>query len=67
MVIIAIQLKYKIIKIPSDIYFMDQIPVSFDYLAFFIILMISIILSLIVSWFPVRKLSNLKPAYALRY
>ena len=67
LVIIAIQLKYKIIKIPSDIYFMDKIPVSFDYLAFFIILMISIILSLIVSWFPVRKLSNLKPAYALRY
>ena len=67
LVIIAIQLKYKIIKIPSDIYFMDQIPVSFDYLAFFIILMISIILSLFVSWFPVRKLSNLKPAYALRY
>ena len=67
LVIIAIQLKYKIIKIPSDIYFMDQIPVSFDYLAFFVILMISIILSLFVSWFPVRKLSNLKPAYALRY
>ena len=67
LVIIAIQLKYKIIKIPSDIYFMDQIPVSFDYLAFFIILMISIILSLFVSWFPVRKLSNLKPADALSY
>jgi len=66
-VIIIVQLKYKIIKIPSDIYFMDQIPVSFDYLAFFVILMISIVLSLFVSWFPVRKLSNLEPAHALRY
>ena len=59
MVIIAIQLKYKIIKIPSDIYFMDQIPVSFDYLAFFIILMISIILSLFVSTFAIANEVNI--------
>ena len=67
LIIIFLQLKYKILEIPSDIYFMDQIPVSFDYLVFIIILLLSIILSLFASWFPSRKLSILEPANALRY
>ena len=67
LIIIFMQLKYKILEIPSDIYFMDQIPVSFDYLVFIIILLLSIILSLFASWFPSRKLSILEPANALRY
>ena len=33
-VLIFIQLQYEILKIPSDIYFMDHIPVSFDYTIF---------------------------------
>lgn len=65
--IIMIQLKYRILEIPSDIYFMDQIPVSFDYIIFSVILMLSFILSLLASWFPVRNLSDLKPSDALRY
>jgi len=66
-IMIIIQLKYKILELPSDIYFMDKIPVSFDYIIFLIILMLSFLLSLLASWFPVRNLSRIKPANALRY
>jgi len=66
-IMIIIQLKYRILEIPSDIYFMDKVPVSFDYIIFLIILMLSFFLSLLASWFPVRNLSSIKPANALRY
>ena len=66
-VLILIQLKYEILKIPSDIYFMDQIPVSFDYIIFLGALIISFLLSLLASWFPVRKIASLNTANALRY
>ena len=66
-IMIIIQLKYRILELPSDIYFMDKIPVSFDYIIFLIILLLSFLLSLLASWFPVRNLSSIKPATALRY
>ena len=66
-VLILIQLQYEILKIPSDIYFMDHIPVSFDYIIFLGALIISLLLSLLASWFPVRKIASLNTANALRY
>ena len=65
--LIFIQLQYEILKIPSDIYFMDHIPVSFDYIIFLGALIISLLLSLLASWFPVRKITSLNTANALRY
>ena len=66
-VLIFIQLQYEILKIPSDIYFMDHIPVSFDYIMFLRTLVISFFLSLLASWFPVRKIASLNTANSLRY
>ena len=66
-VLIFVQLQYNILKIPSDIYFMDHIPVSFDYIIFLGALTISFLLSLLASWFPVRKIASLNTANALRY
>ena len=66
-VLIFIQLRYEILKIPSDIYFMDHIPVSFDYIIFLVALILSLLLSLLASWFPVRKIASLNTANALRY
>ena len=66
-VLIFIQLQFEILKIPSDIYFMDHIPVSFDYIIFLGALIISLLLSLLASWFPVRKIASLNTANALRY
>ena len=65
--LIFIQIQYEILKIPSDIYFMDHIPVSFDYIIFLGALIISLLLSLLASWFPVRKIASLNTANALRY
>ena len=65
--LIFIQLQYGILKVPSDIYFMDHIPVSFDYMMFLGTLIISLLLSLLASWFPVRKIASLNTANALRY
>ncbi len=65
--IILIQLEYEILKIPSDIYFMDQIPFAFNYNIFFKILFSSFFLAIIASWLPVRNISDLNSSEALRY
>ncbi|MEO2185392.1 MAG: FtsX-like permease family protein, partial [bacterium] len=47
MAIIWAQLKFEILKIPAEIYFMDQIPFSFDYPAFGLILIITFIFCMV--------------------
>jgi len=66
-VLITIQLKYRVLDIPSDIYFMDQIPFSFNYIIFLSILLLSFFLSIIISWIPINRISTFKPSKALRY
>ena len=67
MAIIWIQLKFEILKIPAEIYFMDQIPFSFDFPAFGLILIITFIFCMIASWWPTKSVTTLNPAEALRY
>ena len=67
MLIIWFQLKFEILSIPSEIYFMDQIPFSFDFPTFGLILVTTLILSLIASWWPTKFVMSLKPTVALRY
>ena len=66
-IIIFLQLNYGVLKIPSDIYFMDQVPFSFDIFVFTSILSLVFIFSVIASWIPVSSLARIKPAVALRY
>ena len=65
--IIFLQLNYGLLKIPSDIYFMDQVPFSFDIFVFTVILSLVFIFSIIASWIPVSGIARIKPAVALRY
>ena len=67
MIIIGIQMKYSLFKIPSDVYFMDQIPFSFSLNKYFIILIFVGISSIIASWLPTRSFKSLRPAEILRY
>ena len=67
MLIIWFQLKFEILSIPSEIYFMDQIPFSFDFPTFGLILVTTLILSLIASWWPTKFVMSLRPTVALRY
>lgn len=67
MMIIWAQLKFEILKIPSEIYFMDQIPFSFDFPVFGLILAITFIFCMLASWWPTKSVTTLNPATALRY
>ena len=66
-ILISIQLKFSIFKIPSEIYFMDQVPFSFEIGKYLTILILVIIFSIIASWLSTRAFKNLNPAQALRY
>ena len=67
MIIISIQKKYKLLKIPSDIYFMDEIPFSFDYFSFGLILIIIFIFCIISSLWPTKVAMNINPSKVLKY
>ena len=62
-----LQMKYHILSIEEDIYFMDHIPVSFDFSQIFIIIIFGISSSLLASIWPTNIASRVKPAVALRY
>ena len=62
-----IQMKYRILSISEDIYFMDHLPVSFNINNILLILILGIISSLIASYWPARIAANIKPADAMRY
>ena len=66
-VLISIQVKFGLFKIPSEIYFMDEIPFSFEIGQFLIILILVSVLSIIASWLPTRSFKNLSLAKILRY
>ena len=62
-----VQIKYHILSIAEDIYFMDHIPVSFDSSQIFIIIIFGTTCSLLASLWPTNIASRIKPAEALRY
>jgi len=62
-----VQMKYHILSIAEDIYFMDHIPVSFDFSQILIIIIFGTICSLLASLWPTNIASRVKPAEALRY
>lgn len=61
------QMKYHILSISEDIYFMDHLPISFNINNILLILILGIISSLIASYWPARIAANIKPADAMRY
>ena len=66
-IIIFIQLRYRLFEIPSDIYFMDNVPFSFNIFIFLIILGLVLLFSILASWVPVKNLSKFNIVAALRY
>ena len=65
--LINIQVKFRLLKISSEIYFMDQIPFSFEISKYLIILLLVSFSSVVASWLPTRSFKNLSPAQVLRY
>ena len=62
---IVLQNKYKFISLPEDIYFMDHIPVKFDFNIFILIFIISIFISFISSIFPTKTIFRIEASKVL--
>ena len=65
--LISIQVKFSLLKISSEIYFMDKIPFSFEISKYLIILLLVSFSSVVASWLSTRSFKNLSPAQVLRY
>ena len=65
--IIIIQKKLNFLKIPSDVYFMNEIPFAFNFYLFLFILFIIFLISVIFSWIPVRIIEKLRLSEILKY
>ena len=62
-----IQMKYHILSISEDIYFMDYLPLAFNIKNTIFIVIAGIISSIIASYWPAKIAANIKPANAVRY
>ena len=58
---ISVQNKYKIIKLPEDIYFMDYIPADFDILVFCSVLVLTLVISILSTIIPSRSIIKQLP------
>ena len=65
--ILYLESVYHFIELPNDIYFMDYLPVQISPVYFILYPSITFIITLIFSYFPATKASNICPSEALRY
>lgn len=61
------QIRYHLVALDADIYFMDYLPVQWTWQAVLLIPALAIILSLLASLLPSRRAAKILPAEALRY
>ncbi len=58
--------KYKFISLPSDVYFLDKLPVKMEITDFIIVSISAIMLSLLATLYPARRASKMDPVEAIR-
>ena len=51
-----IQSKYNFIQLPEEVYFMNTLPISFDYNLCFVIMMLSLFITMFSSFLPVKTI-----------
>jgi len=66
-IIIHIQSTYQIIQLPSDVYFMEYLPIAFVSRYFLIYPICCVLITIIFSYFPAIIASKILPSIALRY
>lgn len=62
-----VQMKFGIIKIPEEIYFMQILPILFSGLQVFIVCIIGFFMTLTAAMYPAWKAAGILPARAVRY
>lgn len=59
--------KYQFIKLPSNVYPVDYLPVQMDLLDMTLIGVAAFLLCFLATLYPARQAAKLQPAQALRY
>jgi len=59
--------KYHFISLPSDVYFIDTLPVHMQFLDFVIVVISSMLISFVATLYPAMKAAKLDPVKAIRY
>lgn len=62
-----LQLKFGLVSLPSDVYLINSLPIVLEWTDFFAISTVAILLSLVASFYPAYKASQLVPVEAIRY
>lgn len=62
-----LQMRYHLLALDSDIYFMDALPIRWTWSALIAIPGITMLLALGASLWPARRAASIRPAEALRY
>jgi lipoprotein-releasing system permease protein len=60
------QLRYHWVALPSDIYFLEALPVRMQPLDFAAVVLIAVLLSYLGAVYPARRASKLAPVDAIR-
>ena len=67
LLLIWLQLRFQLISIPEDVYFMDRIPVAMNGWLICLIGFAGLVASMLASLLPTIKAAKIHPAEALRY
>lgn len=62
-----LQLNYKIISLPADVYIIDSLPIQMQFIDFIAISSVALVLCLLASVYPAFRASRLYPVDAIRY
>lgn len=62
-----IQLEFKILSLPSDIYYMDTVPMMLHWENFILVSLVALLLCMLTTILPSRSASKLDPVTALRF
>lgn len=67
LILLYLQMKFNIIKIPEGIYFLDKVPIAIQSGSFLIVSSLSVIISVLFSYLPARFAAKLEIIKSIRF